>query len=514
MPAITYEIGGKNTKLRQSLQDSKQAVRDFRQNLKAQTAGMHADAKAAGGGKGIFGNMLGGAVVGAAAAAGAIKKVVGAVDELTNASEQLNIPVETLSRMQRVMEGSGVETEQLRKALQNMNELQTAVKEGGSAGEAAAKKFAALGIEMQSVTKASPEELFYAVSDGLKSVTDEGKRASAALGIFGAKNGKMVSSLGQGSAEFKKNMAAARGVASNENAKIVDTQADEVTGIVSGAMGVGTNVLGATLKGAANVSDTVVGAFMAPEIDFKVPQNVEEYRKRREAQRKADAAKPENIKAAEQAAKAKADADQKEFQTQDKKRLNAIAQVAAMTEDVALTKEKDDISQRIASAQKDIADSLRSQWTFGEKYNVARSELIKKEYAYQASLKKTGDAVGQERALAERDEAKAKFLELKKTAIERAGMPIAEQNRLQEQEKQQARDRDRATRTLNAQERDKLDRQFRRGEITMDARDHAIQALNALKPDTATNDAVKETAANTKASAEFLKKFTDNVVKI
>ena len=40
MPAITYEIGGKNTKLRQSLQDSKQAVRDFRQNLKAQTAGM------------------------------------------------------------------------------------------------------------------------------------------------------------------------------------------------------------------------------------------------------------------------------------------------------------------------------------------------------------------------------------------------------------------------------------------------------------------------------------------
>ena len=55
MPAITYEIGGKNTKLRQSLQDSKQAVRDFRQNLKAQTAGMHADAKAAGGGKGIFG---------------------------------------------------------------------------------------------------------------------------------------------------------------------------------------------------------------------------------------------------------------------------------------------------------------------------------------------------------------------------------------------------------------------------------------------------------------------------
>ena len=515
MPAITYEIGGKNTKLRQSLQDSKQAVRDFRQNLKAQTAGMHADANAAGGGGKGGGFGFGqAAIAGAVAAGAAIKKVVGNVDELTNASEQLGIPVETLSRLQRVMEGAGVNTENIRKSLQTLNELQTTVKKGGTAGEDAAGKFAAIGVSLEKVKSLSTMDLFYEVSDGISRVTDAGKRQSAVLEMLGSKQGKMVAFTAEGSANLKNAMAAVSGVMTNESAKIVDNTADEVMSGFGAAIGVGTNALATGLKKTAAVSDAVVGAFMAPEIDFKVPQNVEEYRRRREAQRKAEAAKPENIKKAEQEAKIKADADQKQFQAQDKIRLQAMAQVAAMGEDVALSKEKEEISVRISSAQKDIADSMRSQWTFGEKYNVARTELLEKERAYQASQKKVGDTVGQERALAERDEAKAKFMELKQTAIERAGMPIAEHNRLQEQEKQQARDRNRGERTLNAQERDKLDRQFRRGEITKDARDHAIAALDAIKFGESPDTPEKQTAVHTRQIAKSVKVLAAEIKKL
>ena len=105
-------------------------------------------------------------------------------------------------------------------------------------------------------------------------------------------------------------------------------------------------------------------------------------------------------------------------------------------------------------------------------------------------------------------------MELKQTAIERAGMPIAEQNRLQEQEKQQARDRKRAERTLNAQERDKLDRQFRRGEITKEARDHAISALDAIKFGEAPDTPEKQTAVHTRQIAKSVKVLAEKVEKI
>ena len=120
----------------------------------------------------------------------------------------------------------------------------------------------------------------------------------------------------------------------------------------------------------------------------------------------------------------------------------------------------------------------------------------------------------QERALAAREESKAKFMELKQTAIERAAMPISEQNKLQEQEKKQARDRNHAERTVNAQERDKLDRQFRRGEISMEERDHAIAAMGAVKFGEAPDTPEKQTAVHTRQIAASVKVLAAEIKKI
>ena len=219
---------------------------------------------------------------------------------------------------------------------------------------------------------------------------------------------------------------------------------------------------------------------------------------------------PKNKEAESEEHKAK----RKAFEAKDNERIKALAAVAnAGKQDLVIAKEREETSQRIAEAQKDIADSIRSQWTFSEKFNDARADLLYREATYQESLKK-GTLSEQERALASRDESKAKFMELKQTAIERAAMPISEQNKLQEQEKKQARDRQHAERTVNAQERDKLDRAFRRGEITKDARDHMIEALGARKFGETPDTPEKQTAVHTRQIAASVKVLAAEIKKL
>jgi hypothetical protein len=494
MPAITYEIGGKNTKLRQSLQDSKQAVRDFRQNLKQQTAGMHADAQAAGGGKGIFGAVLGGNLAAAAIGkmVGAARDGVNAVGELQDNAEQFGISANTIDKMTLAMEGNGVKAEDLRKGLMRLNDARSAALAGD---QKAQTQFANLGIGMKDLEKSSLDELFFKAADGLKDIGDSGKAASAALDLIGAKQGRLASVMRQGGESIKKDMDTAWGAMTADAAKNIDDLWDGATNKLNQLKGVAGNVAGAIIG---------VGKHVAGEYQKGMEA--------READKKAGGVEKAIGPISKEVESEKQKAARKEFEAKDHIRLQALAAVVAGKEDVALTKEKEDITQRINAAQKDIADSMRSQWTFSEKFNDARSELVEKETAYQSSLKKN-DALQQERALAERDEAKAKFMELKKTAIERAAMPISEQNRLQEQEKQQARDRKHAERTLNAKERDKIDRQFRRGEISEKGRDQLIAAMGALKdekgPDVLNDQYVKLVSIDGK-----LKKLIEKVEKI
>lgn len=494
MPAITYEIGGKNTKLRQSLQDSKAAVRDFRQNLKAQTAGMHADAKAAGGGKGIFGAVLGGNLAAQAIGkmAGAARDGVNAVGELQDNAEQFGISANTIDKMTLAMEGAGVKTEDLQKGLLRLNDARSAA----LAGDAKAQtQFANLGISMNDLEKSPLDELFLKAADGLKAMQDSGQAASAALDLIGAKQGRLASVMRQGGESIKKDMDDAWGAMTESATKNIDDLVDGATNKLNQLKGVGGNIVGAIIGGIKKVAEEAKSGMDARESEIKGVER---------------ALGPKNKEAESEEHKAK----RKAFEAKDNERIKALAAVAnAGKQDLVIAKEREETSQRIAEAQKDIADSVRSQWTFSEKFNDARADLLKKESAYQISLKK-GTLSEQERALASRDEAKAKFMELKQTAIERAAMPISEQNKLQEQEKKQARDRQHAERTVNAQERDKLDRAFRRGEITKDARDHMIEALGARKFGETPDTPEKQTAVHTRQIAAGVKVLAAKIEKI
>lgn len=490
MPAITYEIGGKNTKLRESLKDSKTLVRDFRQNIAAQTKQMQADAQQVGGGKGLFGAVLGGnlAAKGAQVIIGAAKDAVNAMGEMQDAAEQLGVSAETLDRLGKAMEGSGVKTDDLRRAFQNLNDKQTAVKNGS---KEAAEQFAQLGIDANTVAKTPLDKLLLKVADGLKGMNDEGRAGSAALDLLGSKSKRMVDTLRGGGEKLKTDMANVSGAISSANTKAIDDTADAAQSALSAVKGFGANVLGATVR-------------VAQQFGGEVKKGLAQ----REAEKTGSSVEKAIGPMTKQEESEKAKADRKAFEAADHQRLQALALVAAQKEDIEITKEKAQISERITESEKDRADTIRSTFSFREKFEIARENVIRS----QRALDKAPAGIERERAEAVRNEARAKFEQLKQTAIERAGLPLAEQQALARADKEQEKARNAAIRTFNSRERDRIDRAFRQGKISKEERDRQIGAIGvgAKELENLPKDQLKELQSLNRT----MKRFTELLEKV
>lgn len=492
MAAITYEIGGNNTKLRQSLKDSKAAVRDFRADLKNQTRQMHADAQQAGGGKGLFGAVLGGnlvaagiAKVGAAAAA-----AVGDVGDLVDAAEQFGVSAESIGKMQRVMEGSGVKVEELRKAFQKLNDVQSAAK-GGDAG--ATSKLAELGISMKEIQELKVDELFLRVSDGLAAMSDEGRAATVALDLVGSKSKRMVDTMRKGGDAMRSQMKDVTGAVSDDAAKNVDDAADKAQSVWSATKGGAMNLLG----GAVGIAKHVAGEFEKGVAGYKADGTPD-----------AAAAPPLTEEQQKMAAKDQRDSAEKAKQAAGVKRLHAMAEAARIAngdKDAAEAEKKlAALNERWGSADKDRADTLRKPMTFGEKYEEARKEVLKRD-AEARSGKFDKHEAGANLA-----EAKAKFEDVKQTAIERAAMPLADQQNLAREEKAQAKQRAAGERAMMSRERDRIDRSFRQGKIKKDERDAQMAALGV-----GAGNAVADTQlSELKTISQVLKKAVTMLQKI
>ena len=493
MPAITYEIGGKNTKLRQSLQDSKAAVRDFRQNLKAQTAGMQADAKAAGGGKGIFGAVLGGNLAANALMrlAGGAKVAVDKMGELQDISEQFGVSAGMLDKLQKSMMGSGVTAATLQKSLLNLNEARTKALNGDTKTQ---DLFADLAISTDALEKMGLDELFFKVADGLSQIEDPLIAGSKALDLIGMKGGRLVDTMRKGGQSIKDDMAKQWGAATSETIAEVDSANDKLANKLSNASG--------WLAGKA-VKFFEDAAAVGEEVNLFFGGS-------------GRAASEQAIGPTVAATKKSAEQKRAIFQKERDEAKKAIADKAAADEaEIERKKELAKNIDRIADSEKERADIVRDSYTFTEKMELSRTELLIAQSAYDAAqVGEDKTAKGREAQAAALAEAKNKFLELKKIAIERASMPQAEQDKLNEKEKADKRARNQAERTVNAKERDRLDRAFRRGEISQDARISFIAALNAYKPEQVTAGFIGETAANTKATAEFMKALSTEIKKI
>jgi len=492
MPAITYEIGGKNTKLRQSLQDSKQAVRDFRQNLKAQTAGMHADAVGAGKGKGIFGAVLGGNLAANALVrmASGAKVAVDRMGELQDISEQFGVSAGMLDQLQKSMMGSGVTAAILQKSLLNLNEARTKALSGDTKTQ---DLFADLAISADALEKMGLDELFFKVADGLSQIEDAGKAGSKALDLLGMKQGRLVDTMRKGGQSIKDDMAKQWGSASSETIAQVDASSDKLANKLSNAGGWLAGKAVKFFDDAASVGEEVSllfgGSGRAPS-EQSIGPTVAVIKKNAEQKRAI-------------------------FEKERDEAKKAIADKAAA--DVAEIERKKELAKnidRIADSEKDRADIVRDSYTFTEKMERARMDVLKAQSEYdKAQVGDDKTNKGREGEAATLAEAKNKFLEQKKIAIERAMLPQAEQDKLKEQDKAAARARTKAERTVDAQNRDKIDREFRRGKMTVEQRNARISALGAWKkepPPDVLNDQYTELVN----IGGTLKKITEKVEKI
>jgi len=492
MPAITYEIGGKNTKLRQSLQDSKQAVRDFRQNLKAQTAGMHADAQGAGKGKGIFGAVLGGNLAANALMrmAGGAKVAVDKMGELQDISEQFGVSAGTLDKLQKSMMGSGVTASNLQKSLLNLNEARTKALNGDTKTQ---DLFADLAISADALEKMGLDELFFKVADGLSQIEDAGKAGSKALDLIGMRNGRLVDTMRKGGQSIKDDMAKQFGAASSETIAAVDSAKDKLDNTLSNA--------GGWLAGKAV-------KFFDDAKDFGEEVNLLFGGSGR-------AASEQSIGPTVAATKKSAEQKRAIFEKERDEAKKAIADKAAADEaEIESKKELAKNIDRIADSEKDRADIVRDSYTFTEKMDRARMDVLKAQSEYdKAQVGDDNTNKGREAQAANLAEAKNKFLQMKQLAIERAALPQAEQDKLREQDKAAARARKQSERTINAKNRDEIDRRFRRGEITEAQKRSEISALEAWK-DQKPPDVLNDQYQKLVSIDGVLKKLTEKVEKI
>lgn len=102
-------------------------------------------------------------------------------DQLDKMSKRTGIAVETLSELDFAAQQSGTSLVSLEKSVKFM---QRAITEAQRGTLSAVYAFDELGLSADKLSKASPEEQFYAVADALSRVEDPTKRAALALKVF------------------------------------------------------------------------------------------------------------------------------------------------------------------------------------------------------------------------------------------------------------------------------------------------------------------------------------------
>lgn len=452
MPAVTYEIGARNTRLKATLKDSKDAVKDLRRHAKEQFRGMSREMNDGGGfGKELKQNLFGQmtkanlATLAITKTAGALKDGVNAVGEMVDASEQLGISAESLGKLQRVMQGAGVEVENLRKTFLTLNQAQAAAKGGD---EKMLASFAELGVSAEQLQSMSLEDTFFAVADGISGISDQSEAASKAMDLLGTRNAKLIGGMRQGSAGLKQQMGDVTSI-TEDNAKAVDDAADSMS-----------NLWGATKAGMANTAGAVINAFKDGVNAWDKALTSPEEKK--------EAAKA----GAEEAKSAKQTAEEKE-----KARLAALAANAQRKEDVKDSERALDIAKDHTEAEKERADILRESFSLVQRYALAVSNVMEARKRYDDAPA----GIQKEAAGAKLAEARQKFEVERAKKVERFGLPLAERKAAERADRDAERAKAKGERVFQGQERDRIDRSFRQGRIDEKERDRMLEELRVNK---------------------------------
>ncbi len=439
MPAITYEVGAKNQRLRQGLKDSKREVSDFRRAVRDQQRELSRDLAAAAPASkgGLFGQILGGnlATQAVGAAVGKLKEAVKDVGDLVDAQDQLGVSAEKLGRLQRVMQGAGVETENLRKALIALNTARQAAIAGD---DKAISKFADLGVSLSDLQHGTLEDTFFKVADGLKATSDEGQRAQRTMDLLGTRQSKLIGEMAKGGEQLKKEMSEVSGAIKNDNAKAVDDLSDSIGNLWGAIKGGATNLVGGGIdmmkKGGTQMKEFATGTEHAT-------QAIEEKTAATEADAKVQQ------KAAETA------------------RLQALRNEAQKKTDAENAEKQNRAAREQADAERDLAASFRESLTQAQRYAGALAAVTAARRKYE---KAPSGSVESHEAAAELARAKAGFENERAKQVDRYSMPLADRKAAERADRAAEKAARRGERIYQEQKRDEADRAMSSGRLEKD----------------------------------------------
>jgi hypothetical protein len=144
-----------------------------------------------------------------------------AIDELAKSAGRLKIEVGTLQAMRLAMDLTGISAETLGKRMLIMaTNVRVAVVEGGKAAEA----IAALGLNLDHVSRLPVDQQFAEIADALGRIVDVGEQARLARDIFGKGGMDLMNAFGG----VKRGVAEANQLLDEWNAKLTSADAKAV----------------------------------------------------------------------------------------------------------------------------------------------------------------------------------------------------------------------------------------------------------------------------------------------
>ena len=174
--ARSRNIGGVYAEL--SLRDTK-----FEKSIKSARAGLNK-----------FGSMalksaaVGGVALAAGLAAGSKRAITMGAD-LDHLSTQTGVSVAALMKLGQAYKDNGKDASGVGK---DIGKMQKAIYEASQAPGSSIDYFAEMGMSAEKLMAMSPEEQFFAIGEGLKSIENPTKQAALALGVFGRSGAQLM----------------------------------------------------------------------------------------------------------------------------------------------------------------------------------------------------------------------------------------------------------------------------------------------------------------------------------
>lgn len=205
-------------------------------------------------------NMAGALGVGLSIGAivGQFKNAVNAADELFKASQKFGVGVESLSALKYAAELADVSFEALSKGLKKL--AQSTTEALIKPNSEAAASFQTLGISMEELKGASPEQALLKVAEAFSKFDDDATKTTVAVNLFGKAGADLIPLLNQGAAGISKTTEEARKlglIVSTDAAKGAEEFNDALKKLEAVSQGVANQILRDMLPALKAFSDAV-----------------------------------------------------------------------------------------------------------------------------------------------------------------------------------------------------------------------------------------------------------------